>query len=201
MAEDSRAFILKAMNVSKLAVLMCLAWLFCERDAGAQTEFKFTFRGLSYQTNGSGNIVVTPLTEQSLLEEVARDAGITSVSNLTLAYRLRGSEFGDTVDVINRSNGASLDWVFGFYFGEDTALGRMALTNATRTEQRRVDYIYTKQNSHSMGAAFVTKRFLTDTNGNVHTTIEGPMQWIVLPQGTNTMKVRTGNFTVGPPLF
>ena len=168
--------------------------------AFAQTEFQFSFRGTSYQTNGSGNIVALPLTEQALLEEAAQANGV-STNNVTLAYHVRGSSFGDTVDIINRSTGAPLNWVFGFYFGEDASLGRSALTNRTQTEQRRVDYIYTQQNSHSMGAAFVTKRLLQDTNGNVHTTIEGPMHWIVLPQGTNTMKVRSGFFTVGRPLF
>jgi len=187
------------MNVTSLRAIF-LTVLTAALPALAQTEFQFTFRGTSYQTNGAGNIVTIPLTEQNLLEEAAQANGV-STNNYTLAYHVGGSSFGNTVDIINRTTGASLNWVYGFYFGEDASLGRMALTNRTQTEQRRVDYIYTQQNSHSMGAAFVTKRFLTDTNGNVHTTIEGPIHWIVLPQGNEPMKIRSGFFTIGRPLF
>jgi hypothetical protein len=76
------------------------------------------------------------------------------------------------VDVISNANGQVLTTEFGFYFGSDTNLGRYAVTNATQTEQRRVDQIYTfnntaytYENGASLGGAFTCKRFLTDSKG------------------------------------
>jgi len=78
-------------------------------------------------------------------------------------------------------------------------LGRTALTNSAASEVRRVDYIYTSQNSHSMGASFTTKRFITDKTGAVHTTIDGQMEWIVNPVGNSNTKVCTATFTTTKP--
>jgi len=78
-------------------------------------------------------------------------------------------------------------------------LGRTALTNSPGTEVRRLDYIYTSQSSHSLGACFTTKRFQTDGKGNVRATFNGQMQWVVNPVGSAGTKLYTGNFTTTRP--
>ncbi len=174
----------------------------------AQYEFRWTFRGTCYQTNGTGNVIATPITEQTLLQDAAQQGGITDLSTLAIVYHLHGNDLGDTIEVVNAGNGATLFTPFGLFFGDDASLGRSAITNSTSTEIRRLDYVYTlntstytSPNSHSMGAAFTTKRFLTDTNGNVHSSFEGPISWIVNPQNGQGTKVCSGAYTTGQPLF
>jgi len=180
-----------------LLTLIGLSW-----NASAQSQFLFriTIRGTCYQTNASGNIVASPITETTLLQQAAQAGGVDP-STLALVYHVQGSSFGDTIDVVNASSGAVATTLYGLFFGDDSvqALGRTALTNSIGNLVRRVDYIYTSQNSHSMGASFTSKRFLTDTKGNVHTTIEGQMEWIVNPTGNNGTQVCTATFNTTTP--
>jgi hypothetical protein len=173
-------------------------------------EYKFVFSGTAYQTNASGNIVGTPITDQTLLQSQAQRLNITNLSTISIVYHIDGGlPYGDTVDIISNATGKTLTYQFGFYFGSDTSLGRYAVTNAAQTEQRRVDQIYTfnntpysYENSASLGAAFTCKRFLTDTSGNTNTFVEGMLSWDVTPTGTNTCPVLCiGNFTLGQPMF
>jgi len=177
-----------------------------------QYKLAITFRGTAYLTNGTGNVVAVPLTEQTFVQDAAQRGGVDP-STLTLVYHIGGSSSppGDSIDVVNASNGSTGFVPFEFLFGDnqdDPTLGRSSLTNATHTEVRRVDYLYTlnpstytSPNNHSMGAAFVTKRYVTDTGGTVHVTIEGPMHWIANPQGTNGPIICNGSFTTGRVLF
>ncbi len=179
--------------------------------ATAQTissKLRFTFRGTCYQTNGPGDIVATPITEQTLLEDRARLGGITDFSTVAIVYHFNADAKGDTVEIVRASDGQSLALEFGFWFGNDASLGRSTLTNAAQNEIRSVDYVYTLENStytswnsHSMGAAFITRRFLKDTNGNVRVTAEGPIQWSVNPTANSSTKVISGTFSTGAPMF
>ena len=178
-------------------------------------EYKFIFIGTAYQTNGSGNIVAIPITDQTLLQTEAQPLNITNLSTISLVYHLNGGlPYGDTVDVISNATGQTLTTLFGLYFGSDypgesASLGRYAVTNATQTEQRRVDQIYTfsstpytYENSESLGASFTCKRFLVDTNGNTNMFIDGTLFWDVTPTGTNVAAVVcVGSFTLGQPMF
>jgi hypothetical protein len=197
------------MNILKPSVVLLIAlWLSVLNAVAAQPYmFKFVFKGMCYQKDASGNIVGVPITDQTLLADRAQMGG-QDPNTLAIAYHLGGDEKGDTVEIINATSGAIQTFEFGFWFGSDASLGRSALTNNAGTEIRRVDQLftlndstYTSGNSHGMGTAFLTKRFLTDNNGNVHVTIEGPMQWIVNPLGTNSTKVIYGTFTASQPLF
>lgn len=200
------------MKMKKTLALTVAAFLFGGFDVQAQSyyEYKFVFSGIAYQTDGAGNIVGTPITDQTLLQSQAQRLSITNLSTISIVYHINGGPpYGDTVDVISNSTGATLTTEFGFYFGSDTNLGRYAVTNATQTEQRRVDQIYTfsntpytYENPDSLGTAFTCKRFLSDTNGNTNTIVEGAMSWDVTPTGTNAgAVVCVGNFTLGQPMF
>jgi hypothetical protein len=178
-------------------------------------EYKFIFRGTAYQTNGAGSIVGAAITEQTLLQSQAQRLNITNLSTISIVYHLNGGPpYGDTVDVISNATGETLTTEFGLYFGsayagENGSLGRYAVTNATQTEQRRVDQIYTFSNTpytyesgESLGASFTCKRFLIDSNGNTNMFIDGTLFWDVIPTGTNVAPVLcSGHFTLGQPMF
>src|ERR1700722_5314283 len=178
-------------------------------------EYKFLFNGTAYQTNGTGNMAAIPVTDQTLLEAEAQPLNITNLSTISLVYHLNGGlPYGDTVDVISNSTGQTLSTLFGLYFGSDypgetASLGRYAVTNASQTELRRVDQVYTfantpytYANSESLGASFTCKRFLVDTNGNTNMFIDGTFFWDVRPTGTNVASILcAGSFTLGKPMF
>jgi len=195
------------MNLTKVLVLASLCPAVLQFSAGAQSPFLYhlTLQGTCYQTNGTGDFVSTPLTDKVLVQDAAQ-AGGRSPSSIALVYHLQSSGLGDTIDIVDANTGATLLNLFGLYFGDDASLGRSAATNATRTVVRRLDYIYTQQNttytsfnSHSMGSAFTIKRFLTDTNGITQVTVEAQMSWIVNPSGTNGTKLCNINFSTTTP--
>lgn len=179
------------------------------------TEYQFIFNGFEYVTNATGNIQAIPITDQTLLADRASEGGITNLSSVAIVYHIGGAapQGGnppwDTIDIISTTNGSVLTTEFGIYFGSDGGLGRTAVTNSTATEERRIDYLYAFNNtaytvngSDSIGAAFVTKHFLSDGAGNTNTIIEGTLGWDTIPHGTNTAPiVCTGTFTLGKPLF
>jgi hypothetical protein len=200
------------MKMTKICALIAAPLLLGGFNVLGQSyyEYKFVFSGMAYQTNATGNIVSTPITDQTLLQCQAQRLNITNLSTVSLVYHLNGGPpYGDTVDVISNANGQTLTTQFGLYFGSDTSLGRYAVTNAAQTEQRRVDQVYTfnntpysYENGDSLGTAFTCKRFLTDTNGNTNSIVEGILAWDVIPTGTNAGPiVCVGNFTLGQPMF
>jgi hypothetical protein len=168
---------------------------------------KFVFSGISYELDGSGNTIAVPITDQTLINDRAAAGGVDP-STLAIVYHLGGDSKGDTVEVVSATDGSLQVFEFGFWFGSDPSLGRSALTNATITEIRRVDQVftlnystYTYQNNVGVGSAFVTKRSVTDINGVTHWTIEGPIQWMVVAQPPNSAKICIGTFTASKVLF
>ncbi|HYG35253.1 MAG TPA: hypothetical protein VEC99_10740 [Clostridia bacterium] len=196
------------MNTGKLRAIAFAVFTVSLFSAFAQSPYlyRMTFKGTCFQTNSSGDFVATTLTEQTFLEDAARASGLDPKS-LALVYHLNNG-IGDTIDVVD-STGASIGNLFGFYFGDDLTLGRTAATNSSLTEIRRLDYIYTLNNSaytsfnsHSMGSVFLAKRMVAATgpNGSItNTVVDGQMQWIVNPLGTSGTKLCTGKFTTTTP--
>jgi hypothetical protein len=187
------------MSMQRVLVLAGAVVCLSMGRVSAQTEYLVTFRGVSYQTNAAGSITTSRFTERNLLQEAAQAGGITDTKSLALVYHVRGNALGDTIDVVDASNGQVLDTLFGFYFGQD--FGRMSLTNTNGTQHKRLDYIYTKQNSHSLGSAVVTKSTLTDRKGNARLFIQGQMQYLVTPKGNEGQRICTATFTTGRALF
>jgi hypothetical protein len=209
---------MKIKNLLLYAAVVAATTLAAPRARAQQiqySEYQWVFNGMEYETNAAGNIVGTPITDQTLLADRAAEGGITDLSTVAIVYHIGGAAPNggnppwDTIDVINATNGVVLTTEFGLYYGSDGGYDRTAVTNATQTEERRIDYLYTFNNtaytidaSDSIGAAFVTKRFLNDGSGNTNTIIDGSFSWDALPHGTNTAPiVYRGNFTLGKPLF
>jgi hypothetical protein len=158
-------------------------------------EYEFKFKGTLSQTNGLGKIVTTPITEANLLKDIADRAGVDPAT-LGIAYHVNGTAFGDTVDVINPATGAVLDTVFGLYFSD--AFGRQSLPTANG--EKSLPYIYTPQNTHSLGSALMTKT-VTVSKGQTNTVfIATNVRYEITPTGTNGTKIILGSFKVSKPL-
>jgi hypothetical protein len=194
------------MNSAKLVAALAMICLGSGLSLQAQNEFLLTFRGTTYQTNASGNVVARPATEQTWLSEAAQAGGVTDTSGMAVVYHVAGSYFGDTIDVVNRASGATLTSLVGFFFGDenDGDLGRTALTNSIGTQTRRVDQLYVYYNNNfqskdALGSAFTTKRFMSDRFGNLHGTVDAELNYLMLPAGTNVTRMFVGTFTTTKP--
>jgi hypothetical protein len=196
--------------MTKLFAITAAALLLGGFNTQAQTyqEYKFVFSGTAYQTNAAGAIVATHITDQTLLQDRARQGNISNLDTISLVYHINGNSLGDTIEVISNATGQTLTTEFGFYFGADGAYGRIAVTNLLQTQQRRVDYIYTFDNStytyansDSVGAAFTYKSLVKE--GKItNAVINGTMSWDVTPTGTDTKPiVCIGTFSLGRPVF
>jgi hypothetical protein len=172
------------------------------------TRYKFIFSGTAYQTNAEGTLVATRITDQTLLRSRTAQGNITNLNTVAIVYHINGDPLGDTVEIIS-TDGTYLTTEFGFYFGSDSALGRTAVGSVTESGQRRVDPIYTfddstytYSNSDSVGAAFTFKHFVPGAKGVTNAIIQGTMSWGVIPTGTNTSPILCiGTFTLGRPMF
>ncbi len=195
---------------SILALLAVLSVLLAS-PARAQNEFYVTFRGTVWRTNNLGHLTANPLSEQDLLLAAAQAWGRTDATGLSLVYHVQGNSLGDTIDVVDSSGGGGfyLNY-FGFYFGEATQStpDRVALTNSTGTQVRRIDHIYTQTatfytspnpGGHDMGTGFITKRFMKDSSGNPRATIDGQFHWLVRPQNNIGGMMCKGTFTTTRP--
>jgi hypothetical protein len=176
------------------------------------TEYKFVFKGIAYQTNASGNLVGTPITDQTLLQSRASQGGITDLSTVAIVYHIGGDtndiEPGDTVDVIYTNSPTALTTEFSLFYGSTSGNGRTAVTNAAQSEVWRADYIYTFDmsaytfdNDDSVGLCLTHKINVAPTNGFANTIITGDMSWGVAPQGTNGPMVIVGTFYLGQPMY
>ena len=201
MAPIRGAPMLMSMNTKKPLAVLSVALVFTALSARTQEELSVTIRATCLQTNAAGKFVTTRINNQTLLMEAALAGGRTDTKGLALVYHFQGSSFGDTIDVVNVTNGIAYKTLYGFFFGDSAPLGRIALTNGPGTEVHRIDYIYTDQNSHSLGASLTTQRFPAGQGGTTRPSITGQMEWLVTPDGTNATKLCTGTFMTGKVLF
>jgi hypothetical protein len=101
--------------------------------------------------------------------------------------------------VINRNDGTTLNTLFGLYFGE--SFGRQSLLSASHRQMKRLEYIYTSQNDHSLGSALLTDYFFLDNNGNTNAIyVLGQMQYIITTDSTHTnAQICSATFTTLKP--
>lgn len=181
-------------------VFFSLALILASAASGHAQWYNVTFRGQAYGRDGSGNLVPTPLTEQTLIQ-VAAQARSIPTNNLALIYHVESG--GDSIKVVNKTTGDQYVRFFLFTFGQ--SLGRSGVTNSVGDESRVLEYAYTTDstalsswNDHSMGSVVLTKRLLTDGSGNTKYVVDGQnLSWCVLPQGNESAKTCIGTFQTG----
>ena len=185
---------MKKLVLTMLSLTLCLV-------VNAQTQglLQMALTGTSYTTDAQGHIVPQVINNQTLLQKAAAAGGLSDTSGLGLAYHLNGNSLGDTIDVINRTNGVVLKTLFGLYFGE--SFGRQSLVSTSHKQMKRIEYIYTDQNDHSLGSAFLTDYFFLDSNGNTNATyVLGQMQFLITTDSTHAAtQVCTASFTTLRP--
>ncbi len=186
------------MAKAKIGSVALCALILSTGMAGAQSMFHLILRGTCYSTNAAGRFIATPFSDKTLLRDLAASAGNINPKTMTLVYHISANSFGDAIEAVNPTNGATLTTVFGFYYGD--SLGRVALTNAVGSAVRRVDYIYNAdQSPDALGSAFLTKRFIKEPRGNVRTVIQADMQYLVRPQGSSPAQICVATFTTTKP--
>jgi hypothetical protein len=168
-------------------------------SARAQTKLQIVISGSCSSMDSQGHIVSQPINNQTLLQQAATAGGLKDTSGLALAYHLHGNDLGDTIEVINSTTGVTLNTLFGLYFGE--SFGRQALLSASHRQMKRVEYIYTTQNDHSLGSALLTDYFFLDPSGNTNAIyVLGQMQYIVTTDANHTnTQVCNASFTTTRP--
>src|SRR6185369_16621537 len=136
------------MNLTRLLAPFAIYLISGPFSSLAQSPFlyRMTLQGTCYQTNASGNFEATPITEKVIIQSAAQ-VGNISPDSIALMYHLENSGLGDSIDIVDVNTGSTLVNLFGLYFGDDSTLGRSASTNATQTEIRRLDYIYTQRDT------------------------------------------------------
>jgi hypothetical protein len=187
------------MNAKKrILCLMGLLLLSCQTVwAQAQDQYHIAFKGTRATTDNSGKIVSAYIDNATLVQEFAKVNGIHDTSWLGMAYHFGGNALGDTIEIVNRTNGTPVYSVFGLYFGED--FGRPFLVSASRRQSQRLEYIYTDQNSQSLGSALLTTYYFLDSNGKTNNRVVlGSVQYVVAPTTLHTnTQACSGTFTTG----
>lgn len=189
-------------------IASCLAVLgLATHTLQGQGLYKFVFKGMCYQADTNGKVVNIPFTDQTIINERAAAGGVDP-STLALVYHVGADARGDTVEIVNSSNGSSILMEFAFFYGADPTFNRMALTNSAATDIRRVDQLFTFSDSphtcsatHGMGTAYTAKKTIGVTNGISYFKIEGTLQWIVNPVNGASSKACYGTFTATQVLF
>lgn len=182
----------KTINLHSL--LLTTALILSTHSLFGQGLYAFRFDGLRYETNSAGVFQRHRVTQQTILEEIARRANLPTTEGMMLAYHVNGNELGDTIDVIDSRTGRVLDTYIGLYFGQSFA--RIGVTNSAGTEVKRIDYVYTKQDSHSMGAALVTIRRL-GTSPVSPVFVNGTMDYCWAAREGEQSRIYTGTFRTG----
>jgi hypothetical protein len=178
---------------NKLLYLCSAVLLLCQGIATAEDSlYHCQIRGSSSTLSPDGHIISQPLNNGVLIKQYALSQGWTNSSWVVLAYHVGGGELGDTIDLINRTNGTTVQSLIGFFYGE--SFGREALLSGNRRQQRRLEYIYTSQNSHSLGSALITDYYNLAANGTTNRSAHfGQMEYLVLPDGIVNTKLHINN--------
>jgi hypothetical protein len=186
----------KRMNIFKVIACLITGLFVSELSAHAQ-KYQFTFRGIGWTTNAAGRFVSYPISERTWLVEYARLNGIRNLRSLNLIYQAGGDQRGDVIKIVNPTNGATIYPLFSFFFGE--SFDRAALTNRDGSQIKRLEYVYTHDNSHSVGSVLVTESLTLDHMGHTNRTLVGAqMDYFALPNALHpSVQICNGTLTLG----
>jgi hypothetical protein len=160
--------------------------------------YQFTFSGTSVYTNAAGNLVTKRVTHANWLRDYARANGVRNLKTIALLYHVNGDERGDTIDIVNVTNGVPLYTIFGLYFGE--SFGRAALVSGDNRQSKEIPYVYSHQLTHSVGLGFLSRQILVDKSGNpTQEKIRATLEYEVLPDPKNLLQVCSGTLVTGKP--
>jgi hypothetical protein len=166
--------------------------------AAQDLKFQLTCTGNCVSNDASGKLVSRPINTQTWLHEFAVANGLSTSRGLSVIYHVAAEDLGDRIEVINSSTGDLVGSAFLLFFGESTDLGRVAITNNFNTQVKKIHYVYTYQNSHSMGSALLTERFYLDENGNTtNAVIQGLMHYLFVADYAHNLEICNVSFVTG----
>ncbi len=199
MAEQVAPFTFTGMKAKILLLTLFGSVLLGSISAGAQdayqAKFHLLFNGWCVSNGPAGIFVVRPLNNKTILTQYAQSAGLPNIKNLDLIFHFNASALGDAIEIVDTTTSNVLATPFGLYFGEDQSLGRFAITNSFGSQVRKIQYVYTGQNSHSMGDAIMAEAFYPDQNNNTtNAIVYGLINYLVAPDGTQNPNICNGSF-------
>src|SRR5881392_3755518 len=162
MAVSGRSYNIIRMSKMKTGAILCAGAILlscCAPTQAQDMKFLMTFVGNTTSNNANGSLISVPMTEQAWLNDSARFGGRSTTRGMAVVYHVNADSLGDSIEVIDTKTGEVLNKMFSLYFGEDSSLGRTGITNAVGTKVKKIHYVYTYQNSHSVGAAILAESF------------------------------------------
>lgn len=175
-----------AMAVGVAAVSLSLL-------GGAQAEqlLLMNFKGTLTMTSPDAKLVHRPMNSDALVSRYLENIGVSNASPYTLVFHQDSSDLGDTIEVVNKTNGVFACGVLRLYFQEH-------FERADGTLSKRFAYGYNYIHGNSFGTAILNERTLLDKQGHTNRfVIDGSVHWY----WTNAMEVWSGTFTTGKPLL
>ena len=174
----------------KAAVVMALAVLLAVSGARAEQMLLMSFKGTLATTDAAGKLVLQPVNSDTLVSQCLQSVGVSDSNAYALVFHQDSSDLGDTIEVVNKTNGVLACGVLRLYFQEH-------FERADGTLSKRFAYAYNYININSFGTAILNERMVMDKMAHTNRfVIDGSLQWYY----TNAMQVWSGTFTTGKPL-
>lgn len=189
---------MKARSIGLTGFKWGLAALLLSSLAGfSQNLHRLTFKGTLSTLDADGNEVTRPITDKTLIQEWAGRAGVSDLSNLTLAFHRNVDSRGDAIEIVDRKTGAHVTTVFPLFFPESASA-----QSSKGIVEKRFAYVYNLyQAEYSRGTALLNQQILINRKGQTNRFVSsGEMQWYQLPEGTNRLRICKGTFKVTKPI-
>lgn len=184
------------MNTASVLVRLTFGALLCGALAAVARAqdtnmYELKFHAICQISQGGKRFTKEKITNQTLIQEAANQNGLSDTSSLALVYHANRDERGDVIQVVNVTNGVPVWDSLALFFPE-------AITNGDSSEILQHSFVYNHQQSDPVGDATIDKRMAFDRNGDLKKVrIRGSIQYFMLADPTNVLRVCTGTFATG----
>ncbi|HLP78235.1 MAG TPA: hypothetical protein VK327_15120 [Candidatus Paceibacterota bacterium] len=172
-----------------LALVLGVVCAVHSTSISAQERLQLNFQATCLATNDFGDLVKSRVTDKSWVRACVSDLAITNKQSLALAYTVGGDYNGDVIEVVNRDTGAQMCRKLRLLFP-------MTLSKGDGSEVNQLVYVFGEQQSENVGCGMITRRILR----NNRTVVSGTLNFYVLPEGTNGLRLCRASFKTLNPL-
>jgi len=195
MVSEDRNSRIVPVRIEKCALVLCLTLAILPR-AGAQTLYHLNLKGTASALGPGGVMFDQPVNNATVIREWAARAGQTNANLKSLDLVLHpnnGPGGGDSIDVVNKSDGSLVNRAFRLAFDEPAA-------DSSGASARKFFYVFTVEQSASVGTVILNERTVIKNGQTNKFAADGEMQWYQLPQGTNSLRLFTAKLKTGKAL-
>ncbi|HWI58696.1 MAG TPA: hypothetical protein VNZ22_15835 [Bacillota bacterium] len=184
---------MKALHLLKLSITVLALQA---ASALAQDQFRVTFVGTCRTTDGSGRLITRPFLNRDLVTPCAQANGIANLKSVALTYTVGGNPTtgGDTIDVVNATNGTVICPLYILAFPTT-----IPTPNGLGSEQ--LVFIYPGSGgpgTASIGTARLTEQTILNRNGSTNRiSVIGKFQLANAATDTSNLALCTGTFVTG----